>query len=166
MEAFCRRLVVVCCQEEVVVRILSSQRMELDLVACQVDIGADEAVAPQGAQFEGASQHRGRTGVAGDAHEDPVISVVVQMLETTPRAKPEAIADNLSAVISMVWKVSSKRRVGNALRRWAAWLIEGRRTGRVPDVSHVPNFRRKAFRKGMTERSPFPEDESLVPSGE
>ena len=51
-------------------RILSSQRMELDLMACQVDIGADEAVAPQGAQWERLPQHRRRTGCAGHAHED------------------------------------------------------------------------------------------------
>ena len=70
MEAFCGWVVVVCCQEEVVVRILSSQRMELDLVACQVDVGADEAMARQGAQFERVSQHRGRTGVSGHAQDD------------------------------------------------------------------------------------------------
>ena len=33
-------------------RILSSQRMEFDFVSGQVDIGADEAVAPPGTQLE------------------------------------------------------------------------------------------------------------------
>lgn len=40
-------------EEEMVERILSWQRMELDLVARQVDVGANQAVAPQGAQERG-----------------------------------------------------------------------------------------------------------------
>ena len=70
MKAFRGWIVGMFAEEEMVVRILSSQRMELDFVARQVDVGANQAVAPQGAQSVRVSEHRGRTGVAGHAHED------------------------------------------------------------------------------------------------
>ena len=53
-----------------VVWILSSQGVKANFAAGQVDVGADEAMAPQGAQFERVSQHRGRTGVSGHAQDD------------------------------------------------------------------------------------------------
>ncbi len=113
------------------------------------------------AQSDGAEK-----AVWDAANRDPVLSVVVQLLETSPRVKPEVIADNLKEVVSMEWKAASKRRVGNALRRWAAWLIEGRENNRVPAVSDIRNFRRKQRSRRSSEPSLFPDDEPPGPPHE
>jgi len=51
-------------EEEMVERILSSQRMGLDLMARQVDVGANQAVAPQAAQERGRN-HFPNSNVCG-----------------------------------------------------------------------------------------------------
>ena len=43
MKAFCGWILIMLCQEEIVLGILSSQRMESNLMACEFHVGADEA---------------------------------------------------------------------------------------------------------------------------
>ena len=50
--------VVVSGQEEVVVRIFSSQGIKADLAFGQIDFGADQAVDPDGTDVEGVSEYR------------------------------------------------------------------------------------------------------------
>jgi hypothetical protein len=57
LEALRGSLVCVRGQEEVVVRILSSQGMKADLAFRQVDVGADQAISPDGTDVERVSQH-------------------------------------------------------------------------------------------------------------
>lgn len=93
------------------------------------------------------------------AYRDPILIIVVDLLEKTPRANADAIADCLNAVLSVEWNPATKRRVANALRRWAVWLIEGRRTGNTPPVTEIPNFRRTRSMRDRSQRSLFSDDE-------
>ena len=52
------RVVVVSFQEEVVVRVFSSEGIKPDLAFGQVDFGADQAVEPDGTDVQGMSQQR------------------------------------------------------------------------------------------------------------
>ena len=56
-EALRGRLIVVGVQQEMFVGGLASQRVDPNLFLRQIDIGADQAVDPERAGFEGSSQH-------------------------------------------------------------------------------------------------------------
>lgn len=66
--------------------------------------------------------------------QDPCVAQVVEMLRNAPGISGKDIGDRIGRAYVQDWSPTSKLRIGNALRRWAEWVLAGDGTASVPPV--------------------------------
>ena len=60
------------------------------------------------------------------------IRLAVEMLRERPTVSGIEIGKKIGNHLSLQWSPASYTRIGNALRRWAEWVIDGEDKGEVP----------------------------------
>lgn len=80
--------------------------------------------------------------------EDPCVVQVVKMLRSAPAMSGKDIGGKIGAGYAQSWSETSKLRIGNALRRWAEWVLAGDGTTGVPPVPSARAKRTSKVRQG------------------
>jgi hypothetical protein len=94
------------------------------------------------------------------ASKDSTVDLVVAILDRTPTLSAERLAEAICNPLTVEWKQSTKRRVGNGLRRWAGWILAGRTSGKVPTVTDAPSFRTSRQRPQADGPNLFKDDDA------
>ncbi len=80
--------------------------------------------------------HIGRTSVEvlwEETKKEPTLAKVVDLLTRRPSSSVAAVGRFVAEQYGLKWKAASQRRVGNSLRKWGAWLVQGEQIGGIPD---------------------------------
>ena len=65
--------------------------------------------------------------------KEPVMELVIELLHQKPTASGREVGELVASRYEREWTLASIERIGNSLRQWAAWLIDGRATDTVPE---------------------------------
>lgn len=72
------------------------------------------------------------------AWSDSTLVQVRKWLESDPSLDGLQLGERLAEVRGMGWTRASKVRVGNGMRRWGCWLLEGEETSAPPSIPRKP----------------------------
>ena len=72
------------------------------------------------------------------AWSDSTLVQVRKWLESDPSLDGLQLGERLAEVRGMGWARASKVRVGNGMRRWGCWLLEGEETSAPPSIPRKP----------------------------
>src|SRR5262249_33731923 len=78
----------------------------------------------------GSSDYVGAVWRAASA--EPSVRLAVEMLRECPTVSGIDIGKKIGNHYSQQWSLASNIRIGNAIRRWAEWVIAGEDVGEVP----------------------------------
>lgn len=112
-------------------------------LAVQFENSSWKLVAPD--RFDAPADAKTRLWNAAKKQES--LKAAVDFMKKNSNADGMELANYLEKEFDETWAEGSKRRTGNALRRWGDWIIEGERLGSVPTPKEGIRGRRKGWRK-------------------
>lgn len=98
----------------------------------QSDGNRVDEIGEEGADMRSASL------VWKKAWSDSTLVQVRKWLESDPSLDGLQLGERLAEVRGMGWTRASKVRVGNGMRRWGCWLLEGKETSVPPSIPRKP----------------------------
>ena len=112
----------------------------------QLDGNRVDEIGEEGADMRSASL------VWKKAWSDSTLVQVRKWLENDPSLDGLQIGERLAEARGMGWSRASKVRVGNGMRRWGCWLLEGEETSVPPSIPRKP---RTKIDTGVDQRNLF-----------
>lgn len=67
------------------------------------------------------------------SNEEETLLQVVHLLRERPSATAIAVAREVAQAYDRTWTPATLQRIGNALRQWAAWLLQGEQSKSIPE---------------------------------
>jgi hypothetical protein len=105
--------------------------------------------------ISGSSDYTGTVWLA--VSDETSVKLAVKMLRGRPTISGIYVGKKIGDHFSQEWSPASNARIGNALRRWAAWVISGEDAGNVPmpkagrgDNSSIPEEQGWLFQEKST----------------